>query len=224
MNIRLLCTKRKGEMLCAVVALFMTLSSAHAQSRIGADFGLDIGTWHLDNRPLVESSSEKLDYHYSVSGAVSVDFQLHQEWLLSTGLRYSDRGTSAEATRYNAPEDRADFNLKYLEIPIYVKYEVLSTPIVIRCMLGATFGYLLSANLVINNYSLGDILQALKKYDASMDTGIQLGMPISRRLEITLTGLYSYGLVHLNKDLSTWVTSMSSRDGKVMAGLGWTLH
>jgi hypothetical protein len=157
--------------------------------------------------------------------SASPNFILGRRIVFAPGLRFVQKGGYS---KYSWPEigvESITNTIEYLELPLYIKYEVANSGPKLYVVGGPAISYLLSARskdifppFLIN--SISNDKNFYRKYDASLDLGLSMQIPINEMIAITGTGLYSFGLI-IVRDLDGYVYT---RDIKAMIGVSFAFR
>jgi hypothetical protein len=136
-------------------------------------------------------------------GGVSAEFGLSRALSLAPGLRFNQKGLIADFTFFNYGPIHTNLTQNYLEIPLYLRYRITDFGPQLYILGGPSIGYLLSApsntNMQSQDLSTMDVKADYTKFDSALELGISTRMPISQQLGVSITALYSYGLVKIDK-------------------------
>jgi hypothetical protein len=148
--------------------------------------------------------------------------RLTDRLLFSPGLRFVQKGTTSEWSSWLGQID-ATATYNYLELPVYLEWEVADFNSKLFIIGGPVISYLLSSRLEGNGKIIGsvssDTKENYKSYDASFDLGCSLRTPLNQDMAFIITGLYSYGFINIS-DLGS---KEKTRDVRFMVGVSYRL-
>jgi hypothetical protein len=203
------------------VATTLIVLSAHSQVRVECQGGANFSNF---TNPGNLISGAEWTTRVGIMAAVLIDLPLADKFFITSGFRFLQKGTTSDWTSLATGEVHATITSAYMELPVYIKYDALDFGGKLFIEGGPAFGYLLSSRTeaTIQLYSpiSSDSKETYKSYDFSLDVGLGLQAPISERLGVVITGLYSNGLVNINRSDS----SERTRDVRVMLGCAYTFN
>lgn len=136
------------------------------------------------------------------SGNISTNIQLAERLMLYPGLRFVQKGTRSEWSSSITGQVNASLTNNYLELPLHIKWEVADFSSKLFAIGGPSISYLLSSRMegttALQGSNSGDTKDQYKSYDASIDLGLSLEIPLNNAISLLATGLYSYGFVKIS--------------------------
>ena len=202
-----------------LLATTLIVLSAHPQVRVECQGGANFSNF---TNPGNLVSGAEWTSRVGIVAAVLIDLPLADKFSMTSGFRFLQKGTTADWSSSVTGKVHGTVTSAYIELPVYFKYDVLDFGGRLFIEGGPAFGYLLSsrteATIQLYGPTSFDSKETYKSYDFSLDVGIGLQAPLSERLGVVVTGLYSNGLVHINRSES----SERTRDVRLMLGCAYT--
>lgn len=198
----------------AVATVFFALSS-FGQVSLEVQGGLNIANLS-DPGNLIAGGVWKSRPGFT--GNVSIEAQLADRLTLCPGLRFVQKGTKSEWSSSMTGQATASLTNNYLELPLYIKWQVADFSSKLFAIGGPSISYLLSSRMegttaLYGSNSAGTKNQ-YKSYDASFDLGLSLQIRLNNVTSLLATGLYSYGFVKI----STLGSNEQTRDVRFLIG------
>ena len=154
-----------------------------------------------------------------VIGGVGVRIPIGEKLALFPGVRFVQKGVKPDW--YLA---KVTVTNNYLEIPLYLAYELLDFGSTLAVEGGPSLGMLLSSRTEGTVYGAGwesfDTKADYRSYDLTLDCGVSLRTPVIAGLEIVFTVAYSHGLVNVQQMES----KAQSRDVRATVGVSYALE
>jgi hypothetical protein len=198
----------------------LSTSGMQAQTLIEIQAGADFSK--MVNPTLLAPGAEWTT-HSGFIGGVSVEFGISRVLSLAPGLRFNQKGIIADFSDFDYGKIHTNLTQNYLEIPLHIRYRIIDIDPQLYILGGPSIGYLLSApantNIQIQGVSSGDVKAYYAKFDSAFELGISTRMPISHQLGVSITALYSYGLVKIDKNDD----AITHRGVSITGGLSYEL-
>ena len=203
-----------------LICILVVTSPGFAQRSISFHVGANIA--NLSNPGNLVSSATWYS-RVGIVGGVSVTFPVSTNLAVEPGFRFVQKGTKSKWSYLSKDDVQSTLTNSYLELPVYLKYQLADFGSRLWVQGGPTISYLLSSWAKGTMSSFGefsfDVIDDYRRYDASLDFGIVLDNPLSSDWELSLGALYSLGLVKINKSDSNEKT----RDIRLMVGISYLL-
>ena len=203
------------------LSIIVCVLSGRAQESIEVQGGVNIANLS-DPGNLVAGAVWKSRLGFT--GGILANIVIGDRIFICPGLRFVQKGTKSEWSSAMTGDVKSTVTNNYLELPVYLKYEVADFGSHLFLMGGPSFSYLLSSRsdgtwqLFDGNFS-ADTKEQYKSYDISFDLGLSAQTPLSDKVAIVATGLYSYGFVKIG----TMGSNEQTRDIRVMIGVSYSL-
>lgn len=168
--------------------------------------------------------------------AAILEFRHESGFSIGSGLGYSGSGgkwdqelllTNMEGTLQARVNPVIETN--FFEIPLHVRYSILSKKVKVFLEGGGTTGILRSAKLTFNVISGNrpsnnepDLKEFTRDINFSLDFGGGISIPLNQRVEAGLSARYGLGQIDLNDEARN-DQERKSRDLKIFAGLALKL-
>ncbi len=169
---------------------------------------------------LAQGATWKTRPGFIATASVSIPF--YQKLSILPGLRYVQKGTNVDLAGPFPLQGTSSVTLHYLEVPVYLRWQIVDIRPKIFVMGGPTMSYLLSAGIKVHS-QYGDMssdwTDLYKRYDASIDLGLSVQTPVSNNISLDLAGIYSYGFIKI----STKGSQEQTRDAVFLLGIAYTL-
>jgi len=203
-----------------IVTILLSALSGQAQVSLEVQGGLDIANLS-DPGNLIEGAVWKSRFGFA--GTASTSIQIMDGLLFSPGFRFVQKGTKSEWSSSSTGQVNAALTNNYLELPVYLKWEIADFTSKLFVTGGPTLSYLLSSRMEgtsqLYGSSFRDARDDYKSYDASFDIGLSMQTPLGSNIALLATGLYSYGLVKIS-DLGS---NEQTRDLRLLIGISYFL-
>jgi hypothetical protein len=133
----------------------------------------------------------------------SMNISLTDKMLISPGLRFVQKGTESKWWSNVTGSVQATVTNSYIEVPVYLKYELVDFGSKLFVLGGPAFAFLATSKTegTVQFYGSNslDTKEDYKSYDFSFDIGLAFQAPVSETLSIVATGAYSFGLVKIDQ-------------------------
>jgi hypothetical protein len=133
----------------------------------------------------------------------SMNISLTDKMLISPGLRFVQKGTESKWWSNVTGSVQATVTNSYIEVPVYLKYELVDFGSKLFVLGGPAFAFLATSKtegtVQFNGSNSLDTKEDYKSYDFSFDIGLAFQAPVSETLSIVATGAYSFGLVKIDQ-------------------------
>ncbi len=187
-----------------VLTLFILPLCSLAQPSIQFQGGI-VSARITDSHDLVQGTDRRQEVGFV--GIVFANIPLSENLSLSPGVRYIEEGQTLQwPVRYafgippsvSFPSIEQTVTNTYVELPIYLKYEVLDIGTKLFALGGPALSYLLSSQTK-GPYSSNpwDSRNEYRLFDFSLDIGLASQTPLSQTVALVATATYSFGLMHV---------------------------
>jgi opacity protein-like surface antigen len=185
----------------SVLALsFFAAGAAHAEYRGGVIAGLNVASLSGDSTT-TNSATNFL-------GGVYGEFGIQDGFYFAPQLRYNEQGGKVVAASGTTAVE-AELSLKYLEIPLYVKYKyALDHGIAAFAFAGPNVGFKVgsseTARAVIGGqtFERTTSIGSPNALNLSLDAGIGAEYALNDKVNVNLSGAYSWGLTNVYDNAS----------------------
>lgn len=174
--------KMKNNLLVAAILTTIAFTPTFAQDRkAGIKGGLNVSNLYLDD---VDDENARIGFHVGVFGEIFST----ETFAVQAELLYSTKGTKAVGN--GILYDEADFNLNYLDVPVFAVFKLGES---VDLHLGAYGAYLLGANISTKG-NFGNSNDELDKDNfKAFDYGLMGGIGFNFGA-IQVGARYNYGL------------------------------
>jgi len=203
-----------------IAIILVSALSLHSQESFDLQGGLNIANLS-DPGNLIEGG-----VWYSRLGFVtsaSTNIYLTSGWFISPGFRFVQKGTKSEWSSVSIGQVNATVTNTYLELPVYLQWEIVNFGSKLFVVGGPTYSYLLRSRMEGTSerygYSSRDSKDDYKSYDASIDLGLSIRSPIADNIQFLATTFYSFGFIKI----SSRESNEQSRDVRLMIGISYSI-
>ena len=181
----------------------------HSQTYVGIQGGVSVSKTPLRLDDQLFTINQSFRHH--VFYALNLETHLKKNFYLQTGFQYTKEG----ATLFKRDLDAPDFyyvinDLKYLRVPVSLKYNQKFSDYLIYGSVGSVIGYSLGGNTyrimsdntemreqITDNIDLNEY--GLSTFDAGMLFGLGLEKIIAKKVKLAVGFNYYFGLVNIAK-------------------------
>jgi len=157
-------------------------------------------------------------------GGISTLLSATENVLIHIGLRYVQKGVKSEWYSLFYGNVEAMLTNQYIELPLYIKVACADFGTQVFVFGGPSFSYLLSSTQTADTQFMGHISQNSKEdyrsYDITCDAGLSTSTPLNEHISLTVSTLYSFGVVHVSR----FESDMATRDLRIMIGTSFTIQ
>ena len=186
---------------------------------MGGRVGINLANESWDPDPSANASGFSLGIHTGLIAGAQFDNWFNGDWALSVQLLYDQKGTTE-----TVPGGSGNFDLGYLEIPIFVKAALATGSVRPYLFAGPSIGLLLSASVVANGQTT-DLKSDYNSVDFSIVGGAGVAFDVSAGTMVFFDAGYALGLTDIDKnsDGTDSNPAVKSRDIRIAAGVMFPL-
>lgn len=201
---------------CVLGFLCCYVACVEAQISIECRGGVNVAGLS-DPGNLVQGAVWKL--RTGMIGGVGLRIPLAEKLALVPGVRFVQKGMKPDW--YLA---KITVTNNYLDIPVYLSYDLLDFGSTLAVESGPSLGILLGSRSEGTVYGVGwesfDTKTDYKSYDVTLDCGLSLRTPVTKTLGVVITGAYSHGIVNIQQ----FDSKSQTRDVRVTVGVSYALE